>query len=152
VATIFILLSRDCFLAQTLTLLAKATSHLDMFNPSSVDEGELLRLIKNHLLPSYAILQWRPANNEDIPTPNTNEIVVLTSFFQRGFGLPYCEFLCSLLHNYKIELVHLNPNPILQIAIFVHLCETYHVVHPNFPLFKHHFFLKYNQVSCHTQF
>jgi hypothetical protein len=74
--------------------------------------------------------------------PNTNEIMVLSSFFQRGFDLP-CEFHPNLLYYYKIELVHLNPNLILQITIFVHLCKCYLVVHPNFSLFKHYFFLKY---------
>jgi hypothetical protein len=32
------------------------------------------------------------SKREDIPTPNTNEIVVLSSF-QRGFNLPTCELL-----------------------------------------------------------
>jgi hypothetical protein len=89
------------------------------------------------------VLQWRPANGEDIPTSNTNEIVVLSSFFQRGFGLPTCEFLRGLLHHYEIELVHLNPNSILQIAVFVQLCETFLSVHLNFSLFKSYFLLKY---------
>jgi hypothetical protein len=87
-----------------------ATSHPEMFKPSSIDEGELLKLIENHLLPSRAVLQWRSAKDEDIPTANTNEIVVSTSFFQCGFGLPSCDFLYGLLHHYKIELVHMNPN------------------------------------------
>jgi hypothetical protein len=47
--------------------------------------------------------------------------MVLTSFFQHRFGLPTCEFLCGLLHHYKSELVHLNPNSILQITVFIHL-------------------------------
>jgi hypothetical protein len=84
-----------------------------MFKPSSIDEGELLKLVENHLLHSCVVFQWRSAKDEDIPTPNTNEIVVSTSFFQRGFGLPSCDFLRGLLHHYKIELVHLNPNSIL---------------------------------------
>jgi hypothetical protein len=29
-----------------------------MFQHSTVDEGELLKLIKNHLLPSRVVLQW----------------------------------------------------------------------------------------------
>jgi hypothetical protein len=76
-----------------------AAFHSDMFNPSFVDEGEILKLIENHLLPPHVVLQWWPANDEDIPTPNTNKIVVLTSFFQRGFSLPSCEFLHGLLHH-----------------------------------------------------
>jgi hypothetical protein len=35
-----------------------------------------------------------------------------------------------------MELVHLNPNSILQIIIFVHLCETFLGILPNFPLLK----------------
>jgi hypothetical protein len=119
-----------------------------MFQPSTVDEGELLKLIENHLLSSSAILQWQPTKDEDIPTSNTNEIVVLTSFFQHGFGLPTCRF--SLLHYYKIELVYLNPNSILQIVIFVHLCETYLAILLNFSLFKH-YFLKYQPSTAKWQ-
>jgi hypothetical protein len=72
-----------------------------------------------------------------------NEIVVFSSFFQRGFGLPACDFFCGLLDHYQIELVHLNPNSILQITIFVHLCKAFLGIPPNFPLFKNYFFLKY---------
>jgi hypothetical protein len=86
------------------------------------------------------VLQWRPTKREDIPTPNTNKIVILTSL--HGFGLPSCKFLRGLLYHYKIKLVHLNPNSIIQIVIFVHLCECYLAIHPNFPLFTHYFFMK----------
>jgi hypothetical protein len=120
-----------------------AASHPDKFKPSFVDEGELLELVENHLLCYRVILQWQPAKDEDILTTNTNEIVVLTSFFQQGFGLPSCEFLRGLHHHYKIKLIHLNPNSIIQFVIFVHLCECYLVVRPNFPLFKHYFFMEY---------
>jgi hypothetical protein len=89
------------------------------------------------------VLQWWPAVAEDILTPNIKEIVVFTSFFQWGFGLLACDFLRGLLQHYQIELVHLNPNSILQIAIFVHLCEAFLWIPPNFLLFKNYFFLKY---------
>jgi hypothetical protein len=69
-----------------------------------------------------------------ILTPNTKEIVVFSSFFQQGLGLPACDFLRGLLQRYQIELVHLNPNSILQIIIFVHLCEAFLGIPPNFPL------------------
>jgi hypothetical protein len=80
---------------------------------------------------------------EVISTHNTNEIMVLSSFFKHGFSLPSCKFLRSLLHHYQIELEHLNPNSILQIAIFVPLCEAFLAMPLNFPLFKSYFFLKY---------
>jgi hypothetical protein len=114
-----------------------------MFQKSTSDESETFKLVEKHILLDREVLRWRPAIGEDIPTPHTNEIVVLSSFFQRGYGLPTCEFLRGLLRHYQIELVHLNPNSILQITVFVHLCEVFLIVPPNFPLFKSYFFLKY---------
>jgi hypothetical protein len=96
------------------------------------------------------MLQWCSAAREDIPTPNTKETVVIFSFFQRGFGLPTYDFLHGLLDHYKIELVHLNPNCIIQIVVFVHLCEAFLGIPHNFPLFKNYFFLKY-QASATNQ-
>jgi hypothetical protein len=117
--------------------------HSHLFQASAADESEIRKLITNHFLLDHAVLQWHSAAGEDIPTPNTNEIVVFSSFFQCGFGLPTCDFLRGLLDHYQIELVHLNPNSILQIAVFVHLCEAFLIIPPNFPLFKNYFFLKY---------
>jgi hypothetical protein len=65
-----------------------ATSHLEMFQKSIADESEIWKLVRNHFLLEQEVLRWRPANGEDIPTPNTNEIVVLSSFSRHGFGLP----------------------------------------------------------------
>jgi hypothetical protein len=59
-----------------------------------------------------------------------------SSFFQHRFGLPASDFLCRLLDHYQIELVHLTPSSILQIAVFVHLCKAFLGIPPNFPLFK----------------
>jgi hypothetical protein len=120
-----------------------AASHLHLFQSSIIDERWIRKLAVNHFLPDRAVLQWHPVAGEDLPTPNTNEIVVFSSFFQRDFGLPGCGFFRRLLDHYQIELVHLNPNSILQITVFVHLCETFHGIPPNFPLFKNYFFLKY---------
>jgi hypothetical protein len=75
-------------------------SHPEMFQTSTADENELLKLVENQFLPDRVVLQWRPTKVEDIPTPNIKEIVVLSSFFQHGFSLPTCEFLYGLLHHY----------------------------------------------------
>jgi hypothetical protein len=112
-----------------------AASHPHLFQSSVAYETEIHKLVVNHFLPDRAMLQWRPAAGEDISTPNTEEIMVFSSFFQRGLGLPACDFLQ--------ELVHLSPNSILQITVFVHLCEAFLGISPNFPLFKNYFFLKY---------
>jgi hypothetical protein len=127
-----------------------ATSHPHIFQSSAADGGEICKLVANHFLPDRAVLQWRPVAGEDIPTPNTTEIVVFSSFFQRGFGLPACDFLRGFLGHYQIELVHLNPNSILQIAFFVHLCEALLGISPNFRLFKN-YFLKYQPSAANQK-
>jgi hypothetical protein len=122
---------------------AMAASHPHLFQQSVVDESEIQKLVTNFFLLDCVMLQWRPAAREYILTPNTNEIMVFSSFFQCVFSLPTCDFLQGLLQHYQIDLVHLNLNSTLQITVFVHLCEAFHGIPPNFPLFKNNFFLKY---------
>jgi hypothetical protein len=45
----------------------------------------------------------------------------------------------NLLQYYWISLVHLNPNSILHIAIFIKLCKAFLGIDPHFNL-SHHFF------------
>jgi hypothetical protein len=120
-----------------------AASHLEMFQLSTADETEILKLVENHFLPDRGVLRWWLAKGEDIPTPNMKEIMVLSSFFQRRFGLPSHDFFCGLLHHYQIELIHLNTNSILQVTIFMDMCEPFIIVPPSFSLFNSYFFLKY---------
>jgi hypothetical protein len=80
-----------------------------------------------------------------------NEIVVFSSFFQQEFGLLTYDFFRGLLDHYKFKLVHLNPNFVLQIAIFIHLCEAFVGIPPNFPLFKNYFFLKYQPSAANRK-
>jgi hypothetical protein len=61
---------------------------------------------------------------------------------KREFGVPAGDFLCGLLHFYRIELVHLAPNSITVISTFVHLCEAYLGIAPHFHLWRHFFELK----------
>jgi hypothetical protein len=116
-----------------------------------MDESEIHKLAVNLFLLDSAGLQWHPATGEDIPTPNMNEIVVFASFFQHGFGLPVSDFLLMLLDHYKIELAHLNPNSILQIAFFVRLCAAFLGIPPNFSLFKDYFFFKYQPSAANRK-
>ena len=74
-----------------------AAAHPEKFSASSVDEASIQELVDNFFLKDKATMLWRPAQGEELPTPNTNEIVVLKPYFQRGFGLPSCSFLRLLL-------------------------------------------------------
>ena len=80
---------------------------------STVMEEELEKMVEDQVLPVKDLVGWRATNGELFPTADTEEIVVFTSFFYRGFSLPTSSFFRGLLYFYGIELVNLNPNSIL---------------------------------------
>jgi hypothetical protein len=74
-----------------------ATSCPETFKASTIDEEEILKLVEDHLVSILVVLQWWPTKGEDIPTSNTQEIMVLKAFFQRGFGIPSYDLFHNLL-------------------------------------------------------
>ena len=99
-------------------------------------------MVNDQVLPEKNVIGWRTASGELFPTADTNEIVVFEHFFYWGFALPTNAFFHDLLHWYGIELIHMNPNSILHIDTFIHLCEVFLGVRPHFNLFCHFFILK----------
>lgn len=70
-------------------------------------------------------------------------MVSFIHFHEQGFVMPPHLFLVGLLHYYKIQLHHLNPNGIQHMATFVALCEGYlGGVVPHFHLWCHFFSAK----------
>jgi hypothetical protein len=104
---------------------------------SVISEAELLRLVSIGVLPPRELCSWRVCHGTTVPTEDTHESVVYAPFLLRGLGLPISPFFRGLLDFYHINLTHLNPNSILQISIFVHLCEAYLGVLPHFGLWKY---------------
>lgn len=76
------------------------------------------------------------------PLLEHKQLVVFKSCFEQGFGLPCLSFFGGLLFYYGFELINLNPNSILHIAIFIYLCEAFLCVRPHFYLFCHLFVLR----------
>jgi hypothetical protein len=58
-------------------------------------------------------------------------------FLIRGLALPVSPFFHGLLDFYDLNLTHLSPNYILQVAIFVHLCEAFLGILPHFGLWRY---------------
>jgi hypothetical protein len=71
-----------------------------------------------------------------VPKEDTHEAVVFVPFLIRGLALPTSPFFRDLLDFYDMNLTHLNPNSILQIAIFMHLCEAFLRILPHFGLWR----------------
>jgi hypothetical protein len=104
---------------------------------SVVSESDLLRLVDVRVLPPKELYSWRICHGVTIPTEDTHESVVYVPFLIRGLALPISPFFCGLLDFYNLNLTHLNPNSILQIFIFIHLCEAYLGILPHFGLWKY---------------
>jgi hypothetical protein len=104
---------------------------------SVVSESDLLRLVDVGVLPPKELCSWLICCGVTVPTEDTHDSVVYVPFLIRGLALPISPFFRSLLDFYNLNLTHLNPNSILQISIFVHLCEAYLRIHPHFGLWKY---------------
>ena len=93
-------------------------------------------MLERGILPEKKIFGWRCCCGEELPSEDTDQIVVFKSFYEKDFTLPTGAFFCGLLHFYELEVTHLKPNSIAQIAIFIHLCEGYLGIAPHFKLWQ----------------
>jgi hypothetical protein len=71
----------------------------------------------------------------------TGEFVLFVSYLSCGLALPISPFFLLLLEEFGLQLQHLTPHSILQVAIFVHLCEMFMGVATYTSLFRHFFVL-----------
>jgi hypothetical protein len=81
-------------------------------------------------------------STERIPKPPSGFRVMFFYFLLRGLSLPAQEFLHGLLFVYGVQLHQLTPNPILHIAYFITLCESFLGIEPHFLLWKFLFRLR----------
>jgi hypothetical protein len=102
-----------------------------------VSESDLLHLVKTSVLPLKELCSWRTWCGVTVPTEDTHEAVVFVPFLIRGLALPASPFFRGLLDFYALNLTHLNPNSVLQIDVFVHLCEAFLGIVPHFGLWKY---------------
>ena len=106
------------------------------WNTSKCSQSDLETLVSHGLLVPRSIIQWRPTLGKDHPYENTGEIVSFISFLERGMGFPCSSFFSGLLRYCRIQLHHLTPNSFIHISIFVHLCEAFLGIEPQFELFR----------------
>ena len=103
---------------------------------SVISESDLLHLVDVGVLPPKGLCSWRICRGVTVPMEDTHESVVYVPFHICGLALPVSPFLRGLLDFYDLNLTHLNPNSILQVSIFIHLCEAYLRILPHFSLWK----------------
>jgi hypothetical protein len=83
--------------------------------------------------------EWMAPASEADPTPPPGYVVSFISFHERGFGVPASRFMRALLHHYGVELHNLNPNSIMQAAIFAVVCEGFLGIDPHWDMWTHIF-------------
>ena len=74
--------------------------------------------------------EWLLPSDEDLLSLPNGYVVSFTHFHERGLMTPTHKFLQGLLHYYKIEVQHLNPNGIQHMAAFIILCEGFLGISP----------------------
>jgi hypothetical protein len=104
---------------------------------SVVSEADLLHLVEIGVLPPKELCSWWIWRGVTVPTEDTHEAVIFVPFLIRGLALPVSPFFCGLLDFYSLNLMHLNPNYVLQVDVFVHLCEAFLGILPHFGLWKY---------------
>lgn len=109
----------------------------------SASESQIQRFVEAGLLQSKDLIGWRSGEKDAWPfETNPAETVSFLPFHERGLGLPTSDFFRGLLEYYGLQLIHLNPNGIFQVSIYVHFCEAFLGIKPHFQFFRKLFRLK----------
>jgi hypothetical protein len=107
---------------------------------SNVSREQLLRLVKaSQLPPLTTAVEWKVPGDESVPRPPKGFVVSLVAFHERDFSVPVGRFICGVLFEYGLQLQHLNPNNIQQMAAFEAMCEGYLGISAHWHLFQYFF-------------
>ena len=121
----------------------KAMAGVEAWPPCNVTKSALearvkagiLRPLKDVGFPEWIV----PSANDREPNPPPGYVVCFLSFLDRGFGIPAGRLIRAILHYYEVELHNLNPNSVMQAAVFATVCEGFLGVPVNWNLWLHLF-------------
>ena len=86
---------------------------MDPWCRSDITSQHMEGLVHRGLLCAWTSAEeWLLPSDEDSPSPLDGYVVLFAYFHERGLTTPAHKFLWGLLHFYKIELRHLDPNGI----------------------------------------
>jgi hypothetical protein len=75
--------------------------------------------------------------------PPNEYVVSFVVFHERGFSVPAGRFIRTVLFAYGLQLQHLNPNSIQQMAAFEAMCEGFLGIKVHWHLFQYFFRFTY---------
>jgi hypothetical protein len=103
---------------------------------SEVTLEHLQNFVSQGCMSAVELATSRMSEDPAFPAPMGGYVVACAAFHEQGFGVPSHRFLYLLLQFYDLELHHLTPSEILQMAALVSLCEAYMGVEPHFDLWN----------------
>jgi hypothetical protein len=110
---------------------------------SKMKTEDLLARVNSGFLQEKEMDMWHAAAGDPYPMEkNPDEVPMFARFVERGQALPTSDFFKGLLKYYGIEYLYLNPNGIFHVSIFVHFCEAFVGIKPQWILFRKFFRVK----------
>jgi hypothetical protein len=107
---------------------------------STVSREQLLHLVEaGQLPPLIEAVEWIVPADESVPRPPRGYVVSFVAFHERGFSVPTGLFIRGVLFAYGLQLQHLNPNSIQQMAAFEAMCEGFLGIGAHWHLFRYFF-------------
>ena len=100
---------------------------------SSVTEENITKLREAGYLAGN-IVHRLPTEGQITPTPKSRERVVFLPHFIRRLGFPFHPFVRGLMYYYGLDFHDLAPNFILNISVFIVMCEAFLRIKPHFSL------------------
>ena len=108
---------------------------------SSVTEENIKELWEARYL-AADIAHRLPNAGQIVPTPEPHERVVFLTHFVRRLGFPLHPFVRGLMFYYGQNFHDLAPNFILNISVFIVVCEAFLRIRPHFGLWLKTFNVK----------
>jgi hypothetical protein len=84
-------------------------------------------------------VEWKVPVEETMPRSPRGYLMSFVAFHEHGFSVPAGRFIRAVLFEYGLQLQHLNPNNIQQMAAFEAMCEGYLGISAHWHLFKYFF-------------
>jgi hypothetical protein len=118
----------------------KLTVAMSNWMRSNLNRSMLCCLVEAGQLPPLTnAMEWKVPGEESVPRPPRGYVISFVAFHKRGFSVPSGRFIRAVLYEYGLQLQHLNPNSIQQMATFEALCEGYLGISAHWHLFKYFF-------------
>jgi hypothetical protein len=107
---------------------------------SNVSREQLLHLVEAGQLPPLTeAVEWILPADESVSRPPNGYLVSFVVSHECGFSVPAGKFIRGVLFAYGLQLQHLNPNNIQQMAAFEAMCEGFLGISMHWHLFRYFF-------------